>query len=406
MHGFDWTPAIASGAMRRVAVIATLAALPALALLSSPATAATPRVPHSFVGTVVDGPALEPYVDLQAEADQMVSSGVGAVRVVVDWDWAQTYEKWSDVPADQMARFKYDEGGVPTDYSLTDRAVEAAVARRMSVLPIVLIAPRWAARHPGQFNSPPKGTAPYARFAAALARRYGPNGTFWKERPTLGQRPIRHWQFWNEPSLTQFWSDRPWEKDYVALVRAARTAVRQVDSGSRVVLAGLPNKSWPELEKLYKLKGRNLFDVVAIHPFTAQVGGVLTILRNVRDVMRRYGDRKKPLWVTELSWTSARGKAAWTYGNETTEPGQAKKLAEAFTLLAKNRSELKLQRVYWYTWLTLDSHPNYPFDYAGLSRLETDASITRKPAFDRLRKTALALEGCKAKSGMADRCAP
>jgi hypothetical protein len=75
-------------------------------------------------------------------------------------------------------------------------------------------------------------------------------------------------------------------------------------------------------------------------------------------------------------------------------------------MLAKNRSELKLQRVYWYTWLSLDSHPNYPFDYAGLSRLEGDATITRKPAFAELKKTALALEGCQAKSGMADRCAP
>ena len=392
--------------MRRVSVIATLAAVGALVVVSPSATAATPRVPHSFVGTVMDGPVLEPYVDLQAEADQMVGAGVGSVRVVVDWDWSQTYRRWSDVPPDQLPRFKHDEGGVPTDYSLTDRAVEAAVARRMTVLPIVLIAPRWAARHPGEFNSPPKGTEAYSRFAAALARRYGPDGAFWKERPALPKRPIRHWQFWNEPSLEHFWKDRPWERDYVALVRAARKRVKQVDPGSRIVLAGLPNRSWPELEKIYKLKARNLFDVVAIHPFTAHVSGVLTILRHNRDVMRRYGDRKKPLWVTELSWTSARGKAAWTYGNETTERGQAKKLADAFKMLAARRSELKLQRVYWYTWMSLDSHPNYPFDYAGLSRLETDASITRKPAFLEMRKTALALEGCKSKSGVADRCGP
>ena len=391
--------------MRRVPVIATLATLVALALAASPAVAATPRVPSSFVGTVADGPLFEPYVNLQAELDEMVGAGVGSVRVVVDWSSAQPYASWSEVPPDQMARYR-DEGGVPTDYSLVDQIVEGAAARRMTVLPIVLIAPRWAARHPGEFNSPPKGTATFAAFSAALAKRYGPNGTFWTERPMVPKRPVRHWQFWNEPSLTQFWKDRPWEKDYVALVRAARTAVRKADSGARIVLAGLPNRSWPELEKVYKLKARNLFDIVAIHPFTSRVGGVLTILRNVRDVMRRYGDRKKPLWVTELSWTSARDKAAWTYGNETTERGQAKKLAEAYVMLAKNRSELKLQRVYWYTWLSLDAHPNYPFDYAGLSRLEGDATITRKPSFAELKKTALALEGCKAKSGMADRCAP
>ena len=391
--------------MRRVSVIAVLAAITALALPSAASAAATPRVPPSFVGTVLDGPVFEPHVDFQAEADQMVSAGVGSTRVVVDWDTAQTYEKRTDVPDGEMARFKHEENGVPTDYSLIDRAVEAAVTRRMTILPIVLIAPKWAARYPGEFNSPPKGTAPYANFAGALARRYGPDGTFWKERPALPKQPIRHWQFWNEPSLAQFWKDRPWERDYVALVRAARKSVKRVDPGSRIVLAGLPNRSWPELEKIYKLKGRNLFDIVAIHPFTAQVSGVLTILRNVRSVMRRYGDSKKPLWVTELSWTSARGKAAWTYGNETTERGQAKKLTEAYLMLAERRSELKLQRVYWYTWMTLDSHPNYPFDYAGLSRLEGNATVTRKPAFLEMRRTALKLQGCRTKSATADRCA-
>ena len=390
--------------MRRVAVIATLAVIAAMALAASTASAATPRVPPTFVGTVLDGPLFEPYVNLQSEYDQMVAVGVGSVRVVVDWSSAQPYSKWSEVPPDQMARFR-DEGGVPTDYSIIDQAFTGAVNRRMTILPIVLIAPRWAARHPGNFNSPPKGTTSFANFTGALARRYGPNGSFWTENPTLSKRPVRHWQFWNEPSLTHFWSDQPWERDYVKLIRAARAKVKRVDAGARVVLAGLPNKSWPELEKIYKLKARNLFDVVAIHPFTAYVSGVLKILRLNREVMARYGDRKKPLWVTELSWTSARGRADWTYGNETTERGQAKKLAEGYRMLAEHRSELKLQRVYWYTWLSLDAHPHYPFDYAGLSRLEQDASITRKPAFGEMRKIALGLQRCKTKSGTADRCA-
>jgi hypothetical protein len=111
------------------------------------------------------------------------------------------------------------------------------------------------------------------------------------------------------------------------------------------------------------------------------------------------------MWVSELSWTSARGKAAWTYGNETTEPGQAKKLTQAYRMLAEHRSELKLQRVYWYSWLTLDTDPKYPFDYAGLSRLEKDGTITRKPAFGALQRIALSLQHCKTKSGTADRCA-
>jgi polysaccharide biosynthesis protein PslG len=393
---------LASRAVPRLLSIAALAVLAALAAAPVAPAKAAP-VPASFVGVVGDGPLFEGYVNLENEMDQMVGAGVQSFRVVVDWSEAQPYAKASDVPPDQAARFR-DEGGVPTDYSLIDRVVEGAVTRRISILPVILIAPDWAARHPGNFNSPPKGTAAYSNFAGALARRYGPSGSFWAERPDLPRIPVRYWQFWNEPSLEFFWSDRPWEKAYVALVRAARTQVRKVDSGARIVLAGLPNKSWPELEKVYKLKARNLFDVVAIHPFTKYVSGTLEILRRNREVMRRYGDRKKPMMVTELSWTSARGKAAWTYGNETTEPGQAKKLRQAFELLAAHRSELRLQRIYWYSWLTFDQHKNYPFDYAGLSRLDGEG-IHRKPAFEALKRTALELEGCTTKSGTADRCA-
>lgn len=397
-------PWLASRAVSRLLTIAATAAVAALA--SAPAaSAATPTVPRSFVGVVADGPLIEGSVDLPAELDQMVGSGVQSVRVVVDWSEAQPYKTWAEVPPEQMARFKHDESGVPTDYHLIDAMVEGASKRRLTLLPIILIAPRWAARHPGQFNSPPEGTTAYASFAGALVRRYGPSGTFWTERPDLARAPVRYWQFWNEPSLEFFWSDRPWEKDYVALLRAARARVRAVDPKATIVLAGLPNRSWPDLEKVYKLKARNLFDVVAIHPFTARVSGVLTILRNNREVMRRYGDAKKPLIVSELSWTSARKKTEWTYGNETTEPGQAKKLSQAFELLAENRGSLRLQRVYWYTWLTRDAHKHYPFDYAGLSRLEKDGRIVRKPAFGALRKIALKLQRCKTKSGTADRCA-
>jgi hypothetical protein len=388
--------------LSRVAAIAVLVTVAALAACA-PVLAATPRVPASFVGVVADGPLFEPEVNLDGELSEMVGSGVQSLRVTVDWREAQPYASWSEVPPDRAARFR-DENGVPTDYSLVDAMVEGAVRRRLTVLPVVMLAPRWAARHPDEFSSPPKGVGPYSRFAGALARRYGPGGSFWAENPGLPEMPVRYWQFWNEPSLEFFWSDQPWQRDYVALLRAARKEVRRVDSGARIVLAGLPNRSWPELESLYKLKARGLFEVAAVHPFTGQVSNTLKILRLNREVMDRYGDRRKPLMVTELSWTSAKGKAAWTYGNETTEEGQAKKLSAAFELLARHRRELRLARAYWYTWLTRDAHPNYPFDYAGLSRLGGDGRVVRKPAFKALRRTALALEGCASKSGTARSC--
>ncbi len=360
-------------------------------------------VPAGFVGAVADGPLFEPWIDLPAEADAMVSAGVESVRVVVDWRTAQPYASFDDVPADKRSRYR-DEGGVPTDYSLIDSIVGLSAQRGMSVLPVVLIAPRWAARHPGAFNSPPSDPAPYARFVGALARRYGPDGTFWAEHPEIPKQAVRDWQVWNEPSLRDFWSDDPWVRDYVALMRATRIQLNTVDPRARLILAGLPNKSWTDLARIYRARGGRYFDAVALHPFTAKVEGVFTILAKGREVMARYGDRRKPLLVTELSWPSAKGKTLRTYGIETTERGQAAKLEQALPGLAARRRSLRLESVYWYTWLTEDRRDDYPFDYAGASTLE-DGKVVRKPAFAALRRAALKLEGCRSKPDGARSCA-
>jgi hypothetical protein len=366
------------------------------------ASAAQARVPYGFVGAVADGPLFGGGVDLDHEVATMAGSGVESVRVVVDWSSAQPYASWDQVPADQRSRFR-DEGGVPTDYSLIDSIVALSAQRGMHVLPVVLIAPPWAARHPGQFASPPSDPAPYARFVGALARRYGPSGSYWAEHPELRAAPVRDWQVWNEPNMPAFWSDSPWARDYVALMRATRIQLKAADPRARLIAAGLTNKSWVELSRVYRAGGGRYFDAVALHPYTAEVSGVVKILRNGRRVMARYGDRRKPLLITELSWPSAAGKTSTSFGFETTERGQAKRLAQALPLLARERRALRIEAVYWYSWLTADARKDYPFDYAGASRL-SNGRVVRKPAFRALRKTALALEGCAAKPRGARSC--
>jgi hypothetical protein len=388
-------------------VRALMLALALIVLAAAPAGAASkpPKVPARFFGTVADGPLLEnPAVDFATQLDTMVTSGVQTMRTVFNWSGAQPYESFDDVPEEDRDRFR-DEGGVPTDYSAIDALVLSAAEHRIDVLPVVMIAPIWAARHPGQLNSPPSDPDEYAAFAGALARRYGSGGSFWVEHPEVASQPIRYWQIWNEPSFRVFWSDQPFAEDYVALLRAARIAIKGSDQGARIVLAGLPNKSWTALEKIYKQGARRLFDVAAFHPFTAKVDGVKTILEHDRKVMKKHHDSRKPLWVTELSWTAAKGKTSVTFGNEQTEKGQAKKLHDAYTMLAKRRGKLHIGRVYWYTWLTNDRQDDYPFDWAGLQKVTPDDEVKAKPALRAYRSTALSLQRCRSKRGRADRCA-
>jgi hypothetical protein len=135
------------------------------------------------------------------------------------------------------------------------------------------------------------------------------------------------------------------------------------------------------------------------------VQGVQTILERDRKVMAKHRDARKPLWVTELSWTSAKGKTSQRFGNEETPKGQAKKLAAAYKMLAKLRTKMHIGRVYWYTWLSRDMQKDYPFDWAGLMRVDKNGRAVKKPALAAYRRVALALERCRSKRERADRCA-
>jgi hypothetical protein len=379
-----------------------------LVALAAPAHADAQQrqVPQGYFGAVADGVLTDEDPNrFRNELPRMVGAGVETLRMVFPWRDVQPYKTRAEIPSDQQGLYR-DEGGVPTDWRLLDGYVESAARQKLTILPVVLYAPQWAAKYGNSDASPPRGHADYANFVVALAKRYGRTGTFWTERPDVPKLPIDWFQIWNEPHFKEYWSDQPWEKDYATLLRGTYRAVKKAVPSARILAAGMANKSWTYVSKLYAQKARGYFDAIALHPFTNSIDGVVEIIERARRAMARHGDSKLPLMITELSWTSAKGKAGYTYGNERTEAGQAKALRQGFERMAKERRALRILRVYWYTWMTRDKHENIPFDYAGVIRFEPDGTMTRKPAFAAFRSTALALEGCASKPGDARSCTP
>ena len=369
----------------------------------------SPAVPPGFVGVNVDGPlfpAQAPGVDLSSQMDTMVASGVETLRVVFDWSYAQPYKTWADVPADQMSEF-VNAGGIPTRWGDLDYLMSLAAEHGLKVLPTVLYTPSWdAARDPVVFPIP-KQFGPYANFVSDLVERYGPHGTFWQTNSPAS--PIRAWQIWNEPNINAYWPKQPFQKSYAQLLGAAHNAIKRLDPGAKIVLAGLPNESWTQLAKLYQVPGvKKLFDVVALHPYTKDPQGVITILQKARQVMNLAGDGRKPIIADELSWPSSLGQTPHNTGFDfaTTQAGQATKIAQVLPLLVKNRVALNLSGFFYYTWAGLDDRNGLAFDFAGLFHFDqTDGTFTAKPAFGAFRKAALAMEHCRKKGTVATVCA-
>jgi hypothetical protein len=386
-------------ALRRPLAIALVAV--ACLLLPTSAGAAKRQVPFGFLGAVVDGPVQRSDdATLDAQMGVMARSGVESVRTLFDWASAN--------PAPGVLSF-----------AATDRVVRAAAAHGLTVLPIVLYTPAWASTNPPYpFLYAPRDPRTYALFMAALVGRYGPSGSFWTENPALPRVPIRAWQVWNEPAADFFWKTRPFQKSYSRLLRAAYKAVHAADKGAKVVVGGLAglNSStpWGQIRALYRNGAGNSFDVVAVHPFSfdqspdKSVTRVLAIVKLVRAEMRRHGDSRMPIWLTELSWTAAKGKIprAKYLGFETTPSGQAKRLAAMYRRLAGDRS-LRIGRAYWYTWASyyvpqsIDGFAT-SFQYSGLMRFANGA-YGPTSLLSTYASTAARLEGCR-KSDDARRC--
>ncbi len=380
-----------------------LIALVLVGVLVPSATAAA-RVPQGFVGMTLSGPMTAPTTNVGLQLDRMVSSGVESIRAVFAWSDAQPYASWSDVPAAQASRFEHD--AVPTDFSSTDRIVRLAAIRRLRLMPVVLYTPAWDAKPPpfGMLPQPAR-TGPFANYLTLLVKRYGPNGTFWQQHPGLPKVPIRMWQIWNEPNGSYYWTDQPFAKSYVQLLKAAHSAIKRVDPGAEIVLAGLSNYSWKYLEQIYKVPGaRSAFDITAVHPYTRQPQGIITILGYVRQVMNRYGDRRKPLMSTELGWPSSVGQSPENPGFATTEAGQASKLSQLFPLLLKNRVKLGLAGFDYYTWAGAEHQGGYYFNFAGLFKVKS-GKFHVKPAYNVFRRVALSSESCRVKAHVATVCA-
>jgi hypothetical protein len=364
-----------------------LLAIAAALLAAAPvAEASSRRVPYGFYGVMWDRAAASaPDADQTAQWNLMARSGVESVRTVFSWARAQP------------------EGGQPPSFAATDQVVALAAARQIRLLPIVMGTPSWAARDPSHGRaSVPARIEDYTAYLEALVRRYGPQGSFWVERPDLPRRPLREWQIWNEPHLDSYWrvsgDDRTaWAPEYVALLRESKRRIESVDPGATIVLAALADASWKVLTTLYRVGVRGAFDVAAVNIFTARPGFVIAAARLVRRVLRREHQPRKPIWVTETTFPAGKGRVtrpplSWQQNWYTTDRGMASRLRELYRLGARSRRRLRLSRIYWYTWASGYDGQNDLFEYAGL--IQYGSSLSPRPALLAYARSARRAQGC------------
>jgi Glycosyl hydrolase catalytic core len=374
-------------------IAASVALACALAVLApAEGDAAKRKVPRNFVGVTWDGTIrAAPEKFQRRQFRRIAAAGAETVRVGFYWGPAQP------------------ERDGPIDLTDTDRIVEMASAGRVRVFPHIIISPTWNRWDlSDQLFAPPAEPEYLRPLMQALIERYGPDGSFWAEHSELPRLPIRHWQFWNEPHLTYQWTipdNASWHGSYAWELGFFHSAVKEFDPGAKVVLAGLTNESWKALKKLYRRDVGDLFDIAAIHPYTATPSGVVELVRRFRRVMKRNGDADKPLWVTEVGLPASRGKTESESNLQTNGRGQARFLRKSFAALrrARRRPSTRVERVYWYTWAS-EYRGDQIFRWAGMLKYKGGDRVVKRRSYRAFVRTARRLQGCrKTASGLCRR---
>jgi Beta-galactosidase len=317
-----------------------------------------------------------------------------ALMRAADIDSIRIWFSWGQVEA---RRGDYDWGQL-------DSIVSTAAQDGIEVLPFLFGQPDWAmvedGRHCGErclaFAPASLLTREaFAEFAAAVVRRYGPDGSFWVEHPGLDYLPIRSWQIWNEQNSKFFYRPAANARAYAALLRLAAERIRALDPDAEIVLGGMWSaKDRPEgvigsahyLQRLYRVPGiEDSFDAIAVHPYAQRLRDVFLQIDLVRRAARRAGDGDVGLWVTELGWASDGKRGEGLVKNP---DQQARLLERAFTRLVRRLDRYRLRGAYWYSWRDTPKGEAVCVWCAYSGLISRHGSL--KPAYEAMRTLSLA----------------
>jgi len=243
------------------------------------------------------------------------------------------------------------------NWALPDKVIGGLSARGIRVLPVVFGSPDWVTK---PRTKPPTGSKEgrqaWKDFLTAAVNRYGSGGSFWAkyavQHPAKAAKPVTALQIWNEPNLPAYFHPRPSPSKYANLLRLAHDAIKSADSSTKVVIAGMPGNAVGGIDaprfykRLYKQKGASKdFDIAALHPYGPFLPDVRHWIKKTRKVMKKHGDRRKPLWLTEIAWGSDHPDR---YGFNKGKRGQARMLKRAFKDIYQHRHRWGVKRLFWF----------------------------------------------------------
>jgi hypothetical protein len=298
-------------------------------------------------------------------------SGDNSWQETAEWDIMQ--RSGATVFRMQLRQSDYNQGQV-------DNAFRWAAERGIVILPYLYGSAKSATQFPTQaeWEKPVWEYGSWASWVDWIVQRYGYNGVFWSENPSVPYRPVGAWEVWNEPNLpknnpggttAQPENYARFLKRTSELVKAAQA--KKSGSPTQVVFGGLYSKGGMSvqefLQKASNVSGTGAaFDALGLHPysFTNGAWGFQTFVEAARNNLNTYFGNKQ-LWITEIGWNVK----PWAEGDANHLPitveQQANVLRESFNWVKSVSASMNIPLVVWYIYRDNDSCSNWDC-HAGL----------------------------------------
>ncbi len=215
--------------------------------------------------------------------------------------WVRQFFRWDEIEP-QTGVYQWDQWDAIVKVFSGDPDLK--------LVAVLFDSPNWARQPNTQNTAPPTNPATFATFAHDFAARYGST--------------IDEYQIWDEPNLNGAWGNQPpGPVDYLALLRAAYSAIHGADATATVIAAGLAptTEQGPDnlsdityLQDLYALGAAPYMDAVAAKPYGFNTSPDDRTVRDdtlnfsrivaLREIMVKNGDGGKALWASDWGWNS------------------------------------------------------------------------------------------------------
>jgi hypothetical protein len=217
--------------------------------------------------------------------------------------WIKQQFSWEEIEPQRKGEF---------DWAKYDRIVDLAEQYGMKIIARLDRPPAWARQENPLPASPPDNLADYGDFVYEFVRRY--------------RGRVRYVQIWNEPNLSAEWGfQRVDAVAYTELLAAAYRRAKEADPEVVVLSAPLAitledasmrgnHNDLIFLEQMYEAGAGEYFDILSANAFGLDLPpedppapNVLNFRRVElhREIMERYGDEDKPVWINEYGWNAA-----------------------------------------------------------------------------------------------------